>query len=191
MMNKPLTVAEYQAVLRQDLAAFIQRCFYELNPQATLLWNWHLEVLAAKLAAVRQGRIKRLIVNVPPRHLKSLCASIALPAFWLGHDPSTQILCVSYAQDLSDKLSRDCRTVVSAAWYQVSKKGNQIVERWTRTILVDRQRNLSKAHPRVRARLTERNSVAKGARLPSKISRSFTHGKRHAKRPHNRPGACL
>src|SRR5262249_27789911 len=49
-----------------------------------------------------------------------------------------------------------------------SKKGNQIVERWTRNILVDRQRNLSKAHPRVRAGLTERNSVAKGARLPSK-----------------------
>jgi len=67
--------------------------------------NWHLEVVAAKLTAVRQGKIRRLIINLPPRHLKSLMASIAFPAWCLGHDPSAQILCVSYAQDLADKLS--------------------------------------------------------------------------------------
>jgi hypothetical protein len=42
--------------------------------------NWHIEVIAAKLAAVYQGRIRRLIVNVPPRYLKSLLASVAFPA---------------------------------------------------------------------------------------------------------------
>ena len=36
----------------------------------------------------------------------------------LGHNPSTQILCVSYAQDLADKLSRDCRRIVMSDWYQ-------------------------------------------------------------------------
>ncbi len=123
-MNKPiatdqiLTPAEYQAVLRQDLVAFIQRCFHELNPQTRFLWNWHIEVLAAKLTAVRDGKITRLIINIPPRHLKSLCASIALPAWWLGHDPAIQILCVSYAQDLSDKLSRDTRSIMNTDWYQ-------------------------------------------------------------------------
>jgi hypothetical protein len=45
---------------------------------------------------VRQGKIRRLIINLPPRHLKSLMASIAFPAWCLGHDPSAQILCVSY-----------------------------------------------------------------------------------------------
>jgi predicted phage terminase large subunit-like protein len=118
VLKPGLTAKEYRAVLRQDLVSFIQRCFYELNPQAQFLWNWHIEILAAKLKAVRDGRIKRLIINIPPRHLKSLCASIALPAWWLGHDPAAQILCVSYAQDLSDKLSRDTRTVMNAAWYQ-------------------------------------------------------------------------
>jgi predicted phage terminase large subunit-like protein len=123
-MNKPagtdplLTPAEYQAVLRQDLGAFIQRCFYELVPQAPFLWNWHLEILAAKLAAVQRGEVRRLIINIAPRHLKSLCASIALPAWWLGHDPAAQILCVSYAQDLADKLSRDARAVMNTSWYQ-------------------------------------------------------------------------
>src|SRR5262249_6624757 len=116
--DESLTFAEYQAVLRQDFGAFIQRCFYELNPQAEFFWNWHIEVLAVKLNAVRQGKIRRLIINISPRHLKSLCASIALPAYWLGHDPSAQILCVSYGQDLSDKLARDARTIMNSAWYQ-------------------------------------------------------------------------
>src|SRR5271169_5108048 len=80
--------------------------------------NWHFEAIAAKLAAVRDGRVGRLIINVPPRHLKSHLASVAFPAWCLGHDPSMQILCVSYAQDLADKLSRDCRRIVASDWYQ-------------------------------------------------------------------------
>ena len=80
--------------------------------------NWHLEVIAAKLTAVREGKIRRLIINLPPRHLKSLMASIAFPAWCLGHDPSAQILCVSYAQDLADKLARDCRSIMMSPWYR-------------------------------------------------------------------------
>lgn len=115
---EPLAPAEYRVLLRRDFVTFITRCFYELSPQATLLMNWHIEVIAAKLEACRQGKIKRLIINVPPRHLKSLMASIALPAWWLGHDPAAQIVCVSYGQELSDKLARDCRTIMHSAWYQ-------------------------------------------------------------------------
>jgi hypothetical protein len=54
---------------------------------------------------------------VPPRHLKSLLASVAFPAWCLGRQPGTQILCVSYAQDLA-KLARDCRRIVMSGWYQ-------------------------------------------------------------------------
>ena len=110
--------AEYQTMLRQDFSTFAARCFYDLNPQTDLAMNWHLEVIAAKLTAVRQGKIRRLIINLPPRHLKSLMASIAFPAWCLGHDPSAQILCVSYAQDLADKLARDCRSIMMSGWYQ-------------------------------------------------------------------------
>src|SRR5271163_3197684 len=74
--------------------------------------------MAGKLAAVREGRTRRLIISVPPRHLKSHLASVAFPAWSLGHDPSMQILCVSYAQELADKLSRDCRRIVASDWYQ-------------------------------------------------------------------------
>jgi hypothetical protein len=80
--------------------------------------NWHLEVIADKLMEVRRGRIRRLIINLPPRHLKSLMASIAFPAWCLGHDPSAQSLCVSYAQPLADKLARDCRSIMMSPWYR-------------------------------------------------------------------------
>jgi predicted phage terminase large subunit-like protein len=117
MIENP-TPAEYETLLRQDFSTFAARCFYDLNPQTELAMNWHLEVIAAKLAAVRQGQIPRLIINLPPRHLKSLLASIAFPAWCLGHDPSAQILCVSYAGELADKLARDCRLIMMSPWYR-------------------------------------------------------------------------
>jgi len=80
--------------------------------------SWHIEVIAAALSAVQQGKIRRLIINLPPRHLKSLIASVAFPAWCLGHDPSAQLLCVSYAQDLADKFARECRGIMMSPWYR-------------------------------------------------------------------------
>ena len=117
-MIKDLSPREYDAILRSDLGWFAERCFCELNPQAPFLPSWHIKVIAAKLMAVREGKIRRLIITLPPRHLKSLLASIAFPAWCLGHDPSAQILCVSYAQDLADKLARDCRSIMMSPWYR-------------------------------------------------------------------------
>jgi hypothetical protein len=54
---------EYEAILRSDFGYFAERCFCELNPQAVFLPNWHIEVIAAKLTAVREGKIRRLIIN--------------------------------------------------------------------------------------------------------------------------------
>jgi len=112
--------AEYRALLRLDLRTFTERAFAELNPSTDLSWNWHIDAIVDRLEACRRGDIRRLIINVPPRSLKSLCASVAFPAFLLGHDPSAQIICASYGQDLADKLARDTRTLMQAAWYRRS-----------------------------------------------------------------------
>lgn len=113
-----LTPEEYHAVLRCDFSAFTERAFVELHPHGLLIPSWHLDMMVSKLEAVRRGEIKRLIINVPPRSLKSSIGSVALPAFWLGHRPSEQILCVSYGQDLANKHSADCRAIMSSPWYQ-------------------------------------------------------------------------
>ena len=63
--------AEYKALLRAYFARFARHSFHELNPRTPFVRGWHFEVISAKLAAVRAGHLRRLIVNVPPRHLKS------------------------------------------------------------------------------------------------------------------------
>src|ERR1700732_4329774 len=109
---------DYAAILRRDLMSFIERSFYELNPQTELLRAPHIELIAAKLEACRRGRINRLIINLPPRQLKSHCASVAFPAWYLAHHPAAHIICASYGQDLADKFARDCRRVIASPWYR-------------------------------------------------------------------------
>ncbi|MGE3993004.1 phage terminase large subunit [Pseudorhodoplanes sp.] len=106
------------AIYREDLLAFIHRSFLELNPADNFEYNWHLELIAQKLEDVAYGRCKRLIINVPPRHLKSHSASIAFPAWFLGHFPHQQVACVSYGQDFADKLARHSRRLMQSDFYQ-------------------------------------------------------------------------
>ena len=62
-MIEDLTRNEYETLLRQEFSPFAARCFYALYPQTELALNWHLDVIAAKLTAVREGKIRRLIIN--------------------------------------------------------------------------------------------------------------------------------
>lgn len=122
-----LSPYELQVVMRNDLPTFIHRCFIELNPETPYQHNWHIDVIAAKLEACRTGKIKRLIINIPPRHLKSMCTSIAFVAWLLGHDPSKRIIAASYGQDLADNLALQCRNVITSDWYQTLFPGTRLV----------------------------------------------------------------
>ena len=113
-----VTRSEYRALVRQDFHAFIEQTFYHLNPATQFLDGWHIEVIAAALEDCRRGWTKRLIINLPPRSLKSHCATVAFPAWLLGHNPSAQIICCSYAQELASKHAMDCRSLLSSGWYQ-------------------------------------------------------------------------
>ena len=106
------------ALLRQRLDAFTQRSFGELNPGVPYLPNWHIEAIEHQLLRCMNGEITRLIITMPPRSLKSICASVAFPAWWLGKDPTKEIICVSYAQELASGLSRGSRQVMTSSWYR-------------------------------------------------------------------------
>ena len=119
VLNSAIVPKPYEmaALLRQDLSSFIARAFQELNPQTEYLHNWHVDLIASKLTEVAEGKIKRLIINIPPRNLKSICASVAFPAWLLGHYPSKKVICASYAQDLATKHALDCRQLMLSPWY--------------------------------------------------------------------------
>jgi predicted phage terminase large subunit-like protein len=120
---------EFQMFLRTDFAMFVERSFRELNPETTYLRNWHIEVIADALEQCRLGKLRRLVINVPPRSLKSHMTSICFVAWLLGHNPSSQIICASYAQDLADKLAGDCRSLVTSPWYRSLFPGTRLATR--------------------------------------------------------------
>lgn len=107
-----------EAVLRNDFMSFLRYCMTVLNPGAPFLPNWHLDAIAYQLERVRAGKIRRLIINVPPRYLKSIMVSVAFPAFLLGHDPQRRLFGISYGGDLATKHASDFRSIVQSKRYQ-------------------------------------------------------------------------
>jgi predicted phage terminase large subunit-like protein len=112
--------------LRQDLCAFVQKVFETVNPGVTFSRNWSTEAVTHALQKVVNGSTTRLIINIPPRNLKSICSSVALPAFLLGHNPTRKLICVSYSDDLAAKFSNDCRAVMRSEWYRRTFPGTRI-----------------------------------------------------------------
>jgi predicted phage terminase large subunit-like protein len=112
-----LTPDEYDAFTRIDFWVFVLRVFAELTGEM-LDDNFHIQLLCAEIDRVRTSSSVRLAIALPPRSLKSIIVSIALPAWLLGHDPATEIVCVSYGQELSDKLAADCRRIMLSPWYR-------------------------------------------------------------------------
>ena len=117
---REMTYAErafHDAILRRHFELFLRRCLMTLNPGHNYLPNWHIQAIAHQLKRIWRGEITRLIINMPPRHLKSLTVSVAFPAFLLGLEPWHRIFVVSYGSDLSSKHASDFRSIVESRWY--------------------------------------------------------------------------
>ena len=114
-------------ILRTNFECFLQMCFLYLNPGATYLPNWHIKAIAYQLDRIRRGEITRLIINMPPRYLKSLTVTVAFTAFLLGHEPWRKIFAISYGDDLSAKHASDFRSLVHAPWFKRAFRKLQIL----------------------------------------------------------------
>jgi len=106
------------SVLADDFSAFVMKVFETVSPGDEFRPNWHIDAMTYAAELVIDGKIKRLITTVPPRHLKSIIFSVALPAFLLGQDPTKRIICVSYSNELAIKHAIDFRAVMSSDWYR-------------------------------------------------------------------------
>ncbi len=108
----------YDELLKNNFPTFIGKTLSTVDPSAEFLPNWHIDLIAEYLEAARKSQITRLIINMPPRSLKSVCVSVAWPAWLLGHDPTSRIIAASYASSLSIKHSLDSRLLLSDSWYK-------------------------------------------------------------------------
>ena len=116
-LMSPPSMAHVNAACRTDLVSFVRKVFHVLAPNANFYMNWHICAIIYHLEQVWLGNIKRLIINLPPRSLKSIMCSVAFPAFVLGHDPTKRLIVASYGADLAIKHGNDFRTVVNSAEY--------------------------------------------------------------------------
>ena len=121
-----MNIEDYQRILRHDLSSFIRFSFQTLLPRAEYHHNWHIDVMAHQLTKVVNGECKRLIINMPPRMLKSHCASIALPAWLLGRDPSKRILYLHSGKALGRDLEDQCYDLMMSRRYRALFPGTVV-----------------------------------------------------------------
>ena len=121
-MQKPLpSRPELERRLAElSLVEFMRQGWHVVEPAEPFLENWHLGYIAEHLEAVTAGEITRLLINLPPRHTKSLLTTVFWPCFeWLQR-PDLRYLFVSYAATLSSEHSRKRRSVLESDWFRAN-----------------------------------------------------------------------
>ena len=119
------------ALYRVSFGAFAYAAHTALYPNKPLVPNWHIKCICYHLQEMSRqletgGSVtietravsKHLVINLPPRSLKSFLVSTAWVAWMLGRNPSLEIICASYSEDLAHKFSRDCRVLMECRFYK-------------------------------------------------------------------------
>lgn len=113
-VRRELAVREARA---WPLARFVREAWPQLEPETELVWGKYLDGMCACLEAVSDGRIKRLVINIPPGHMKSLLVSVFWPAWWWLRRPGLRLLSATYQEELTLRDARRTRDLVDSDWY--------------------------------------------------------------------------
>jgi predicted phage terminase large subunit-like protein len=118
-----ITRADLLAMEREEcksLPYFVQRAWHVLEPSAELKWGWALDAICLHLEAVTNGKITRLLMNVPPGSMKSLLTGVIWPAWEWGprNLPEMRFVGTAHEEQLAIRDSRRCRDLIKSEWYQ-------------------------------------------------------------------------
>src|SRR5260370_23303258 len=103
---------------RRLFKLFAQKAWNVIEPGKKSVQGWHLDAIAEHLQAVIQGDIKRLLVNMPPRHGKSSFISTLIhPWSWL-QNPGLRWLCASFGMNLAIRDNLKSRRIIRSPWWQ-------------------------------------------------------------------------
>jgi phage terminase large subunit-like protein len=103
---------------RLDFWCFVELMFPVLYPGQELVYAGYLELIATLLMGVAKRKYRNVVINLPPRHMKSALASILYPAWRLGCDPTVKFICISYGDDLAHDLSAQTRKIMRSPLYK-------------------------------------------------------------------------
>jgi predicted phage terminase large subunit-like protein len=126
-MNAPLSPAVMMDMIAKEqsrrnasasLYEFVRQAWHVVEPGVPFVPSWHIEVMCEHLEAVTAGDIRRLLINIPPRHSKSIIVSVMWPMWeWLSA-PHHKYLCASYSSTLSIRDNLSARRLIQSPWYQ-------------------------------------------------------------------------
>ena len=106
-----------------DLSIFVRRAWSQVEP-SPLVSGWHMDAICDHLQEVTKhtkgdgAAFSKLIINIPPRHSKSLIVSVLWPMWVWTSMPQLRWLFASYAQTLSTRDSLKCRRLIESKWYK-------------------------------------------------------------------------
>jgi len=102
----------------QRLIDFIRHAWHVVEPATEFIPGRHLDAIVEHLEAVTRGQIHNLLINIPPRHMKSLAVSVFWPVWEWIRWPQRRWLFASYAMSLSVRDSLRCRRLIESDWFQ-------------------------------------------------------------------------
>jgi predicted phage terminase large subunit-like protein len=114
------------ALCRENLDAFTCKSFNVLEPSTDFEYNWHIGCIAEHLTAVWNGEIQYLIINMPPRSLKTHTTSVAFPAWAMGKNPAIRFMLTSFKSSLAETMTRKSRMLMKSEWYKQCFPGVEI-----------------------------------------------------------------
>jgi predicted phage terminase large subunit-like protein len=103
---------------KESLRAFVECAWPVLEPATPFRPNWHIDLMCEYLEAITAGELHRLVVNIPPRYMKSLLTSVLWPSWEWIRRPSNRWLFISYAESLASRHSLDRRRLLRSPWFQ-------------------------------------------------------------------------
>lgn len=113
---KPKIQRNLQPDLR--LSEYVRQSWHVVEPASPYIHGWHLDAISEHLEAVTAGKIQRLLINIPPRTMKSLAVAVFWPTWEWTFRPHTRWLFASYALSLSKRDSLKCRRLIDSPWYR-------------------------------------------------------------------------
>jgi phage terminase large subunit-like protein len=104
--------------LSGSLRRFIGPAWSQLEPMNPLIWGWHIDAICDHLEAAALGQIRTLLINIPPRHLKSSLVGVMFPAWLWTRNRALKLLTGSYAMPLATRDATRTRRLILSTWYQ-------------------------------------------------------------------------
>lgn len=120
-MNQPASLSSASIrgeLCRRSLHYFVKTFWSVIEPEHEFVDGPHIRAMCLHLEAVWRGDIKNLIMNVPPRHMKSGLTSVFWPAWIWAQRPTIQFLTASYAMDLSTRDNVKMRRLIESEQYK-------------------------------------------------------------------------